>query len=262
MSKQIGPNRDKSMTGQRRTPKKVIERRTGVALWRQIADRIRTAINAGDYSENGRLPPEMVLAETFGVNRHTVRRAIAYLADDGLLKAEQGIGTRIQRRRKLSYPISRRTRFSEGLSDQARDLHIVFVASTHRLADEEIAASLAVPLQHPCLEIEIISLADGQPMSCSVHYFDSMRFGTMDQALKMTGSITKAFASLGLDDYQRISTEISARPASSTECERLTLAPGAIVLETVAVNADSALRPVQFSRTSFAADRISLRIDV
>jgi len=33
--------------------RKVVERQTGVALWRQIADRIRLAISNGDYDAPG-----------------------------------------------------------------------------------------------------------------------------------------------------------------------------------------------------------------
>ena len=120
-------------------PKKGVERKIGVALWRQIADRIRMEISAGEFSETGMLPPESALAEKFGVNRHTVRNAIAFLAEEGLVKAEQGVGTRVQRRRKLSYPISKRTRFSEGLSDQAKDLQVQYLQSASVIADEAVA---------------------------------------------------------------------------------------------------------------------------
>jgi len=242
--------------------KKAVERKNGVALWRQIADRIRMAISAGDFSETGMLPPENALAERFGVNRHTVRNAIAFLAEEGLVKAEQGVGTRIQRRRKLSYPISKRTRFSEGLSDQARDLKVDFLGAADVVADEAISEALKLAVGSPCIEIQMVSIADGQPVSCSTHYFDAQRFAGMGEAAKEAKSITKAFVRLGLADYLRIFTDISARHAEQEEREKLKLAPGAIVLETTAVNADPDLVPVQFSRTSFAADRVSLKMEI
>ena len=36
-----------------------IERRSGVSLWRQIADKILHAIAIGDFAENAALPPEI-----------------------------------------------------------------------------------------------------------------------------------------------------------------------------------------------------------
>ena len=70
-----------------------LQRGVGVALWRQIADAIRHGIATGLADENRRLPPEAKLAERFGVNRHTVRAAIAALAHEGVLQSQQGRGT-------------------------------------------------------------------------------------------------------------------------------------------------------------------------
>ncbi|MFZ2099583.1 MAG: GntR family transcriptional regulator, partial [Oricola sp.] len=80
----------------------MLERKTGVALWRQIADLIRSDIAAGVAAESGRLPPEMELAKRYGVNRHTVRAAIAALEQEGVLRSEQGRGTFVRRRTRLS----------------------------------------------------------------------------------------------------------------------------------------------------------------
>ena len=88
---------------------KAMERRSGIALWRQIADQIRLAIGSGEFTT--KLPPEMALAARFAVNRHTVRGAIAALVQEGVLRAEQGRGTFIERKQRLAYPIGVRTRF-------------------------------------------------------------------------------------------------------------------------------------------------------
>src|SRR5262245_38837629 len=108
----------KMVGGARKTD---VERRSGIALWRQIADRIRLGIAAGDLGGGGRLPPETELSARFGVNRHTVRAAIAALVQEGVLRAEQGRGTFVAARRKLSYPIAKRTRFSTGLEGQVTE---------------------------------------------------------------------------------------------------------------------------------------------
>ena len=41
----------------------------------------------------------------FGVNRHTVREAIASLVHEGVLRSEQGRGTFVEQRRRFAYPI-------------------------------------------------------------------------------------------------------------------------------------------------------------
>ena len=66
---------------------------SGVALWRQVADAIRLDIVGGKLNAGDKLAGELPLAERFGVNRHTVRRALAVLAEEGVVRAEQGRGT-------------------------------------------------------------------------------------------------------------------------------------------------------------------------
>ena len=54
--------------------------RDGVTLWRQILGCIRGEIESGAYPPGARLPTEAELSARFGVNRHTVRRALEELA--------------------------------------------------------------------------------------------------------------------------------------------------------------------------------------
>ncbi|MEP4103114.1 MAG: GntR family transcriptional regulator, partial [Nitratireductor sp.] len=125
-----------------KNPDRTMERRSGISLWRQIADQIRRDLVQGRLGANGRLPPETALAAHFGVNRHTVRGAIAALVEEGVLRAEQGRGTFVEQRRRLTYPIGARTRFSEGLRDQARDRRGHLLDHCEEAADQRTAEAL------------------------------------------------------------------------------------------------------------------------
>ena len=76
---------------------------SGVALWRQVADGIERGIADGRFAAGEKLPGENEIAETYRVNRHTVRRALATLAERGLVRAERGSGTYVEAPR-LAYP--------------------------------------------------------------------------------------------------------------------------------------------------------------
>ena len=241
-------------------PATSMDRRTGVALWRQIADRIRQGIAAGDFGEGGRLPPEMALAERFGVNRHTVRGAIAALVQEGVLRAEQGRGTFVVRRKRLSYPIARRTRFSEGLRDQAQERRGHLLGQAAEEADARVAAALGLEPGAAVLRVETMSEADGRPVSRATSWFDATRFAGIAEVIAETGSVTLAYRRYGVEDYFRQSTTVSARHADADDLTALRLAPGAIVLVAVAVNVDTEGRPIQFSETRFAADRVELAV--
>src|SRR5215468_3013471 len=110
----------------------------GVALWRRVADHLEHAIADGRYPVDTRLPGEIEIAQRLGVNRHTVRRAIAALADRGFVRAERGSGTYVETRR-LRYPIHSRTRFSEIVGAAGRE------PGGRLLAPPMPAASTATP---------------------------------------------------------------------------------------------------------------------
>ena len=88
-----------------------VERGSGVAVWRQIAQQLENGLRAGGIAAGTKLPTEIELAARFTVNRHTVRRAIADLAARGLVRVEQGRGTFLQDL-VVDYPLRRRTSFS------------------------------------------------------------------------------------------------------------------------------------------------------
>lgn len=62
-------------------------------LWRQVADDITKDIKAGTLGAGWKLPTEIELAESYGVSRITVRRAIGDLAAKGMLNVVHGRGT-------------------------------------------------------------------------------------------------------------------------------------------------------------------------
>ena len=238
-----------------------IERRSGISVWRQIADRIRMAINAGEFDDTGALPGEMALARRFQVNRHTVRSAIAALANEGVLRVEQGRGTFIARRSRLKYPIGRRTRFTEGLAGQARALEARLKAVQNGPADAEVARALELETGAPVTCLETLHYADGVPVSSARNWFDATRFPQIGDLYRELGSVTACLKRLGVADYVRISTRISAHHAEPELLDERNLSAGAVVLKTEGVNAEMDGRRLEYSVTCFAADRIELDID-
>lgn len=239
---------------------KALQRRTGIALWRQVADEIRQTVIPG-LAANERLPAEAELATRFGVNRHTVRSAIAALEKEGILRAEQGRGTFLNDRKRLRYPIGRRTRFSSGLEDQARTRSGKLLSSETMPAPPDVATALSLPAGAPVIQLSTLSAADGVPISAATSWFDAGRFSEIAELYAETGSITASLARLGVDDYTRKTTAVEARHASSEDLDRLALSPGAIVLLTRGIDIDSDGRPVLYGESRFAADRVELLID-
>lgn len=240
----------------------MMERAGGIAFWRQIAEQLRGEIAGGHWPPGARLPTEAQLAERFGVNRHTVRRAMATLAGEGLIRTDQGRGTFVEAAgRRLVYPIGRRTRFSEIVSRQAREPAGRLIEHGREAASPWLAGRLAVATGTALVRLETLHVADGVPISTATSWFPEARFPTLIEAYAETGSVTKALARNGLADYSRASTRIRARLAETAEANWLALGPGALVLEVEAVNVDGDSVAFQLTRGSFAAERVEIVVD-
>ena len=139
---------------------------SGVALWRQVADGIERGIADGRFVAGEKLPGEMEIAETYRVNRHTVRRALATLAERGLVRAERGSGTYVETPR-LAYPLRSRTRFSEIVGAGGREPRGQLIDASEEVATRELARELGLKTGAPLIRIEAVRLADRTPICVS-----------------------------------------------------------------------------------------------
>ncbi|MEQ8356143.1 MAG: phosphonate metabolism transcriptional regulator PhnF [Kiloniellaceae bacterium] len=234
-----------------------LQRRAGVALWRQIAESLEQDIKERVFKPGQRLPTEAELAERFSVNRHTVRRSTGYLEQEGVLRVEQGRGTFVQER-VVHFKLGKRTRFSENILKQSRIPSGELVRALVLAADENVARSLRIRKGAPVVLIESINKVDGRPMSVVAHHFPARRFPDMIEVYRRARSVTKALAHYGIDDYTRKETRITARLPSGSESRLLELPRSQPVLVTESVNIDGDGRAIEFGWGRMAAERAQL----
>ena len=141
-----------------------IERGHGISLWRQIREALKTEILSGDIRPGDMLPTEQTLAARFDVNRHTVRRAIASLTEDGLVAARQGHGTYVPEA-ILDYAVKKRTRFSEAVSAQSRVPNADVISMDVSASTAKIAKALGIRRGVKVVRIRTVGTADGRPLS-------------------------------------------------------------------------------------------------
>lgn len=229
----------------------------GIAAWRKIADLLEAEIAGGLLAPGSQLPTEASFATRFAVNRHTVRRALAELADKGLVRTSQGRGTFVELSR-LAYPIGARTRFSQNMAQEGREAGGVILEAVHVEADARIADLLAIPPGSLILRLLTLRSADGVPIALGRSYFPLPRFAGVEEAYRRSGAVTPALAACGVADYKRLETRVSARFASPEEAARLDIAAGRPVLAVDSVNVDLEGIPIQATSGLFAADRTEI----
>jgi GntR family phosphonate transport system transcriptional regulator len=221
---------------------------------------VEADIAAGRLKPGDRIAAEAQLAVRFGVNRHTVRRGLAALTERGLVRATQGSGTFVEAQ-PLAYPIGLKTRFSEVMAKAGKEARGELVSAEHTQADVAIAAALGIKVGMPVLAMNTINRADGIPLSLAQTFLPLPRFIGLDKAFAAKGSLTKAYKKFGLDDYKRLSTRITARPADAEEARALDIAPGRTLLVVNSVNVDPDGTRIQATQSRFVADRVELVVE-
>lgn len=230
------------------------------SLWQSIAVTLRDEIAQNLYRPGDKLPTEAALASRFGVNRHTVRQALADLAAAGLVHARRGAGVFVAAR-PADYALGRRVRFHQNVAASGRTPSRRITRAETRPASAAEATALRLSPGDRVHVIEGVSLADGQPIAAFRSVFAAVRFPGFLAAMTGQSSITVALAACGLTDYTRAETRLTAKLASSVLALALQVQPGAPVLRSVAVNVDAAGVPVEFGTTWFAGDRVTLTVN-
>lgn len=233
-------------------------------VYAQIAEALRQTIQQKVYQVGDRIPTEAQLASQFGVNRHTIRSAIALLRDEGLLRVEQGRGTFVIST-PIRYAIGDRVRYNETLKAQGKRPTFKLLHITEILADDAIATHLETTSQTPVILLERLSFADDEPISVSSSYFPAYLFpdlvsqvqktyNTSQQTLSVSQLLQEAYQC----DHLRRSTYISARKSKPSDARLLQVPIHYPVLVAESVNVNRQGKIIEYGVTRFRSDRMEL----
>ncbi|MDT3396141.1 GntR family transcriptional regulator [Streptomyces sp. B1866] len=237
------------------------------AVFRQIADQLREAIDKGRYTEGDKLPSESELIEHYGVSRMTVRHALSVLQGEGLVVSEHGRGVFVRRRPPVRRLAS--DRFARRHREQGKSAFTVEAEAAGSRPDVD---SLEVREERPSQDIasrlgsprKVVVrrrryLLDGRPVEYATSYVPlDLAHGTaIAQPNPGPGGIYARLEELGhrLDHFEE---EIRARMPTPQEVKTLALATGVPVIHLVRTAYDSDGRPVEVCDTIMAADAYTL----
>ena len=137
---------------------------SAVPLYRQLAERLEEDIKSGRYLPGSRIPTEFELAESCGVSRVTVRKALAELSSRGLITRRSGKGSFVAEK-KLQRGLSSGV---IGFTDICRMTGVKPGAKTLKIALEDPSPAeaelLGLAPGEKMLVLERLRTADGKPV--------------------------------------------------------------------------------------------------
>jgi GntR family phosphonate transport system transcriptional regulator len=241
--------------GRRTLPQLV--RQPGTAIWAQIAAALRVEIERG-LDEGDWLPAEPELAARFGVNRHTLRRAVEELIAEGLVERVHGRGTRVLAR-GLIYGIGRDTRFTERLAASGRRAEVTLLNKQEVAAEGGVARRLRVAEGAPVLRLRTLRGEVGLPYALTLHFLT----GAAAEAARgyAGGSLTRHLREGAGITLDRIESLITTRLPQPEDALALRMPRTQPVLRVKGVNACRECGEVQeYAISQFRGDRIQLSV--
>ncbi|OUC87685.1 GntR family transcriptional regulator [Streptosporangium minutum] len=233
-----------------------LDRASPVPLYFQVAERIAEAIQAGELLPGSRLANEIQLADHLGLSRPTVRQAIQYLVDKGLVVRKRGVGTQVvhgQVKRAVEltslYDDLRRA----GQEPVTRVLTIDTVP-----AEESVAAALGVSPGAEVLRLERLRYALGEPLALLHNWLPAGSTPLSAEALEQHG-LYELLRSTGV--RMRVANQrIGARAATPAEARLLEERRSCPLLTMVRTTYDDQGRAVEHGSHVYRASHYALEV--
>ena len=234
------------------------------AVFRQIADQLREAIDRGRFKEGEKLPSEAELVDHYGVSRMTVRNSFSILQGEGLVHAEHGKGVFVRPRPPVRRLAS--DRFARRHREQGKSAFIVEAdaAGSHPQVDslevKEEKASQDISTRLGSVRRVLARrrryLLDGRPVEFATSYLplDIARDTPIAEPNPGPGGIYARLEDDG-HTFAEFVESLQARPAAKAEATELALSPGAPVIHLLRDAVTEEGRVVEVCDTLMAADQ-------
>ena len=231
-----------------------LSRQPSEPLYLELAQVLRGELRhyrIGDF-----LPGEMQLARRFAVNRHTLRRAVDELVQEGRLLRRQGKGTQVLQR-PLVYPLQADSAYSESLAALGLRTEARLLARRQLSASAEESRHLQLAEGAALIELSTLRLLDGEPVSLIRHRYCASHTELL--ADYQGGSLRRYLGERGLPLTRRFSL-IGARLADRDEAARLLMPLRMPLLSVFTLSCDATGRPVEIALSASRSDRFQYQV--
>jgi DNA-binding GntR family transcriptional regulator len=235
-----------------------IDRTSPIPLYFQVTAQLEAAIDAGDLAPGDRLPNEIVLADTLGLSRPTMRRALEELVDKGLLVRKRGYGTEV-----ASTQVHRRvelTSLYDDLDAAGKSPTTEVLKFDPACVNATAAAAIGAAGSAPLVYVERLRYADARPLAL-MHNWLPPSYADLSKDELASDGLYRILRSRGVQP-QVAKQRITAHAASQREARLLKIRRGRplIAMQRTAYDADG--RVIEYGDHVYRADGYAIEVTV
>ncbi|MCP4543218.1 MAG: GntR family transcriptional regulator [Chloroflexi bacterium] len=231
-----------------------IDTESVIPLYHQIKQNLHGLIEDGILKAAQLLPSERDLAQIYGVNRLTVRRAVGELVNEGVLRRQRGIGTFVADP-KLTQAMYRVQGFSERAQDAGRRPSSRLISMDTLPARTKVAQRLNIEPDTLVFKLVRLRCAEEEPVMLETAFLPHEQFPGLETIDFSKETLYRVLA----EEFEcyPVESEETLEPVILTAYERQVLetdadTPGLLVQ---AVTQDQHGRIVEFSTAVVRGDK-------
>ncbi|MGH8823495.1 MAG: GntR family transcriptional regulator [Jiangellaceae bacterium] len=238
------------------SPSLVLDRASPVPLYFQVAQHLEQLIESGAYPAGTRLDNEIVLAERLGLSRPTMRRAIEYLVDRGLLVRRRGVGTQVVQP-KVRRPVELSSLYDD-LRAAGREPRTEVLSFAVEQPSEAVADALGLAPGVEVYAIERLRFTGDEPLVI-MHNHVPVGPVRLDAESLRTRGLYDLLRSAGVT-LKIAKQTIGGRAAASAEARLLNEKTGAPLLTMSRTTYDDTGRAVEYGSHLYRASRYTFEL--
>lgn len=224
----------------------------------QIAQAIESDLKDG-FEAGDLYLSEKVLTEKFGVNRHTVRRAVEELVKQGILEKRHGFGTFVAEKR-LAYSIKGHQRLSQAIAENGVEVTTTLLNKQIIAARGSVAEKLQLKNGENVIQIDTLRQIDDKPIALISHFFPKAIVKDAFDDYE-SGSLGMFLAKQCEIEAKRISSQVNAVMPNAQDSFQLGMNSAQPILKVKTLNINvKTVELVEYSVTRFRGDMMQLEL--
>jgi len=231
-----------------------IDTESPIPLYHQIKQNLRELMDSEVLTSGQALPSERKLAEVYGVNRLTARRAVGDLVREGLLIRQRGVGTFVAEP-KLIQNMQRVQGFSERVRESGRAPSSRLISLETTMIPVHVAQRTDMPAETQIYKLVRLRSVDGEPVILETAYLPQERFPDLSAVDFSAATLYQILAERY--DCVPAESEETLEPVILTDYEQelLETDTGALGMLVEAVTRNQVGHVVEFSHSIVRGDR-------
>lgn len=226
-----------------------------IPIYQQLAELLREKIEKGEYAFGSSLPSEREIAETYELNRMTVRKALDLLEKEGLLVRIQGKGTFINTP-KIDTRLDTIQSLGKFLTQMGVSVTNRVLYCGRRKADYKFSKIFGVSPEDEIYQIFRLRLGNGEPFALEYSYVPFAYINDCEQYDFKVYSLYDLYDKHGIvlmEDHQQLEIVTVHNP----QAKLLDLPEGGQVFMLTNVSIDKDGRVIEYTRSYHSSKKFS-----